>query len=259
MNNFIGKRITKILFLSFGVLMLPFTATAAEKMLDPGDYVGISFWVISVAMVAATVFFLMEALRVPDKWKTSMVIGALVTLVAAIHYFYMRDIWVSTGQTPTVFRYVDWIITVPLQMVEFYFILAAVAVVSAGIFWRLLIGTLVMLLAGYLGETGIINPWIGFIVGMGGWLYILYEIFAGEAGKLSAEKSSESVKTAFNTMKWIVTIGWAIYPLGYLLGYLTPHADAATLNVVYNIADLINKIGFVAVIWAAANKQANKG
>ena len=255
MNKLFSKKLLQIFLFSVGVLMLPFSAIAAEKMLVPTDYVGISFWVISVAMVAATVFFLMEALRVPDKWKTSMVVGALVTLVAAIHYFYMRDIWVSTGETPTVFRYVDWIITVPLQMVEFYFILAAVAVVSAGIFWRLLIGSLVMLLAGYFGETGIINPWVGFIVGMAGWFYILYEIFAGEAGKLSAEKSSESVKTAFNTMKWIVTIGWAIYPLGYLLGYLTPHADAATLNVIYNIADVINKIGFVAVIWAAANKQ----
>ena len=230
-----------------------------HSFLNGSDFVGITFWIVSIAMWAATIFFFYEGMRVSAKWRTSMVVAGLITFIAAVHYNYMREFWVVVGESPVVYRYIDWILTVPLQMVEFYFILAAVAVVSAGIFWRLLIGTLVMLLAGYLGETGTINPWIGFIVGMGGWLYILYEIFAGEAGKLSAEKSSESVKTAFNTMKWIVTIGWAIYPLGYLLGYLTPHADAATLNVVYNIADLINKIGFVAVIWAAANKQANKG
>jgi len=163
-----------------------------------------------------------------------------------------------TGDTPTVYRYVDWLITVPLQMVEFYFILAAVAAVSGGIFWRLLIGSLVMLVAGYAGEAGLVNAWLGFVVGMAGWFYILYEIFAGEAGKASAEQAPESVQSAFSTMRWIVTIGWAIYPLGYFLGYLNGAADAVTLNVIYNIADVVNKIAFVAVIWAAANAEASK-
>ena len=62
-----------------------------------------------------------------------MVVGALVTLVAAVHYFYMRDVWVATGESPTVFRYVDWLITVPLQMIEFYLILAACTTVALGV------------------------------------------------------------------------------------------------------------------------------
>ena len=128
-------------------------------------------------MVAATVFFLMESLRVKGKWRTSLVVGALVTLVAAVHYFYMRDVWVATGASPTVFRYVDWIITVPLQMIEFYLILAACTAVAGGVFWRLFLGSLVMLIGGYLGEAGFINATIGFVVGMAGWIFILYEIF----------------------------------------------------------------------------------
>ena len=234
---------------------VPAVANAATTMLESNDYVGISFWTISMAMVAATVFFLMEAGRMSGKWKTSMTVGALVTLVAAVHYFYMRDVWVSSGETPTVYRYVDWLITVPLQMVEFYFILAAVTAVSAGIFWRLMIGSLVMLVAGYMGEAGLINAWAGFIVGLLGWAYILYEIFAGEAGRVSAEKAPASVQSAFGTMRLIVTIGWAIYPLGYFLGYLTGGTDAVTLNVIYNVADVINKIAFVGIIWAAANAE----
>ena len=95
----------------------------------------------------------------------------------------MREVWASTGTSPTVFRYVDWIVTVPLQMVEFYLILAAVTAVSMGVFWRLLIGTVVMVVAGYMGEAGFINTTIGFVVGMAGWAYILYEIFSGEASK----------------------------------------------------------------------------
>ena len=95
----------------------------------------------------------------------------------------MREVWVETGESPTVFRYIDWILTVPLQMIEFYLILAAVTTVSAGVFNRLLVGTLVMLIGGYLGEAGVINAMLGFIIGMAGWIYILYEIFAGEAGQ----------------------------------------------------------------------------
>jgi bacteriorhodopsin len=238
-----------------GALAAVPTVANASTMLKADDFVGISFWTISMAMVAATVFFLMEAGRMSGKWKTSMTVGALVTLVAAVHYFYMRDVWASGGGTPTVYRYVDWLITVPLQMVEFYFILAAVTVVSAGIFWRLMIGSLVMLVAGYMGEAGMINAWAGFIVGMLGWAYILYEIFAGEAGRVSAEKAPASVQSAFGTMRLIVTIGWAIYPLGYFLGYLNGSADAVTLNVIYNVADVVNKIAFVGIIWAAANAE----
>ena len=233
---------------------LPTLALAAN--LDPADPVGITFWIISIAMVAATAFFFLESLRFSGKWRTSMVVGGLVTMVAAIHYFYMRDVWVSTGASPTVFRYVDWIVTVPLQMVEFYLILAACTAVAGGVFWRLFIGSLVMLIAGYLGETGMINATIGFVVGIAGWIYILYEIFAGEAGKVSAADAPASVQSAFNTMRWIVTIGWAIYPLGYFLGYLAGGTDAATMNMIYNIADVLNKIGFCLAVWACASSES---
>ena len=112
------------------------------------DYVGVTFWIISMAMVASTVFFIVERDRVSAKWKTSLTVSALVTLIAAVHYFYMRDVWVATGESPTVFRYIDWLLTVPLLMIEFYFILAAVTTVSSGIFWRLLVGTVIMLVGG---------------------------------------------------------------------------------------------------------------
>lgn len=235
---------------------LPTLSFAASGNLEPGDTVGITFWIISIAMVAATVFFLMESLRFKGKWRTSMVVGALVTLVAAVHYFYMRDVWASTGASPTVFRYVDWIVTVPLQMVEFYLILAACTAVAGGVFWRLLVGTLVMVIGGYLGEAGYINATLGFVIGMAGWLFILYEIFAGEASKISAESAPASVQTAFNTMRWIVTIGWAIYPIGYFMGYMMGSADANSLNLIYNVADVINKIGFCLAIWAAASTES---
>ena len=96
---------------------LPLIANAADHAgsnLAADDFVGISFWFISMALVAATAFFFLETQRVSPKWKTSLTISGLVTLVAAVHYFYMRDVWVATGDSPTVFRYIDWLITVPL-------------------------------------------------------------------------------------------------------------------------------------------------
>merc|ERR1712211_65380 len=77
--------------------------------------------------------------------------GSLVTLVAAVHYFYMREYWVIFQESPIVYRYIDWSITVPLQMVEFYLVLHAVdKSISGGMFWRLLLGTVAMLTFGYL-------------------------------------------------------------------------------------------------------------
>jgi len=206
-------------------------------------------------MVAATFFFYVERDRAVGKWKTSLSVAAMVTGIAAIHYFYMRGVWVTTGETPVVFRYVDWLLTVPLQIIEFYLILAAIAVVSASLFWRLLIASVVMLIAGYLGEIGSMNVWFAFIIGMIAWIYIIYEIFAGEASKISASEGTPASQKAFNALRIIVTVGWAIYPIGYVLGYVGA-GSADSLNLIYNLADFVNKIAFGVVIWAAATSES---
>ena len=229
-----------------------------EYMLKADDLVGVSFWIISVAMVASTAFFFLEGNSVAKHWQTSVRVAGLVTLIAAVHYYYMRAVWIQTGENPNVYRYIDWLLTVPLQMVEFYLILAAVGAATAGMFWRLLIGTLVMLIAGFLGENGNINETVGFIVGMAGWIYILYEVFAGEAAQANASSNSKAQQSAYNAMKWIVSIGWSIYPIGYFLGYLAGGTDENALNAIYNLADIINKIAFGLVIWAAAKSESAK-
>lgn len=224
-------------------------------MLDPSDFVGVSFWIISAAMVAATYFFTVERDRAVGKWKTSLTVAAMVTGIAAMHYFYMRGVWVETSKSPVVLRYVDWLLTVPLQIVEFYLILAAITAVRAALFWKLLIASLVMLIFGFVGEVGTMAYWPAFIIGMAGWLYILYEIFVGEASKINAESGTAASKRAFNALKWIVSVGWAIYPIGYVIG--AGEGGDAALNLIYNLADFVNKIAFGAVIWAAATSATD--
>ncbi|MEQ3512308.1 bacteriorhodopsin-like [Pseudoalteromonas sp. BZB3] len=228
-----------------------------EVMLDPADFVGMSFWIISAAMTAATFFFFMERDRAVGKWKTSLSVAALVTGIAAIHYFYMREVWIVSGTSPTTFRYVDWLLTVPLQIIEFYLILTAIAVVRSALFWKLMAASVVMLVFGYFGEIRSINVWGAFIISMLAWLFIIYEVFLGEASKISAKNGTEASKKAFNALRIIVTVGWAIYPLGYVLGY-TGGGSENTLNIVYNLADFVNKIAFGVVIWAAATSSSDE-
>tara|TARA_Y100000590_G_scaffold144902_1_gene166583 strand:- start:4020 stop:4721 length:702 start_codon:yes stop_codon:yes gene_type:complete len=231
-----------------------------ENFLQQSDYVGITFWLVSVAMVASTAFFFYEGMHVKKSWRTSLVVAGLVTLIAGIHYYYMRGFWVSTGESPTIYRYIDWLLTVPLQMIEFYLILVAAGLaVSSNVFWRLLIGTLVMLLGGYAGEAGWVSPSLGFVIGMAGWVVIVFEIFRGEANVTASNNAS--IKQAFGALRLIVLVGWAIYPIGYIFGFLTPMIGFGgeyenALNIIYNLADFINKILFGLIIWRAAMKDS---
>ena len=237
----------KFLLMMVGAVALPAFAAAD---LQTSDMTGVSFWLVTAAMLAATVFFFAERDRVHGKWKTSLSVAGLVTGVAFWHYLYMRGVWVETGTSPTVYRYIDWLITVPLQIIEFYLILKVCTNVSSGLFWRLLGASLVMLVCGFIGETsGAANAMLWGVVATLAWLYIIYEVFSGEAGKLNASSGNAAAQSAFGTIRLIVTVGWAIYPIGYWL-------DDASLNVVYNLADLVNKTAFGLMVWAAAKMDS---
>lgn len=224
--------------------------------LAPTDFVGISFWLATAMMLASTVFFFVERGDMAIKWRTSMTVCGLVTGMAFWHYLYMRGMWIEAGSTPTVFRYIDWFITVPLQITEFYLIVAAVSSIRVNIFWRLMSASILMLVAGYVSETGLVDLYSGFIIGCLAWFYIIYEIFFGETAKANAQSGSAASQLAFHTIKWIVTVGWAIYPLGYAIGYFSTLENPNALNIIYNLADLVNKTAFGLAIWYAAKKDS---
>ncbi|MAZ43543.1 MAG: hypothetical protein CMB19_06405 [Euryarchaeota archaeon] len=262
------KRTSGLLLIGTLSLLTLGTAAAEGATLDTTDMVGVSFWLATAMMLASTVFFILERQNVAAKWKTSMTVAALVTGVAWYHYTYMRDHWAESyaavaadgttgvGSSPLVLRYIDWLITVPLQVSEFYLILAAVGVATAALFWRLLGASLVMLITGFLAESGQMDDgltWPLFGVGMLAWIYIMYEIWAGEA-KEKVSETSEGTQFAFKAMALILTFGWAIYPIGFMLG----QGDGGTdnLNILYNIADVVNKTAFGMMVWYAATMDS---
>lgn len=222
-------------------------------LLAVNDYVGISFFITSMALLASAIFFYLERQNVDRKWQLSMTVMVLVAFIAFIHYLYMRDLWVNAQESPITYRYIDWFITVPLQIVEFYLILNAAVKVEAALFWKLLIASLIMLIAGYIGEAGLGDIVVSFVIGVIAWFYIIYEVFFGEASEHYAKITNDSTQIAFNGLRWIVTIGWAIYPIGYVYGYSQPLPDINALNIIYNFADFLNKIAFGMMIWYAAS------
>jgi bacteriorhodopsin len=238
--------------------MLNFIFDAAS--VSPGDFTGFTFFIGSVSMLAATVWFLMQHGQVDKKFKDSMLVAALITGIAAVHYFYMREQWVLTGESPTELRYIDWILTVPLMVVEFALL---TGVGMRKLFWA----SVVMLVTGYFGESGV----MGGTATMWGtasavaYFYMAYEvgcltIFGGPTGAVGTALNSASGKipSAGRMLQWFVLVGWAIYPLGYLMGtdagqwYEGMSNIALDMNVVYNVGDAINKIGFGMAVWSAA-------
>jgi len=236
------------------------TILSAVQAMASDDYVGFTFFVGCMAMMAASAFFFLSMSSVEGKWKTSLLVSGLITFIAAVHYFYMRDYWASVGESPTFFRYVDWTLTVPLMCVEFYLILKA-AGAKTDLLWKLIGASVVMLVTGYFGEAVYMDgsgPAVWGLVSGLAYFYIVYLIYAGEAKQL-ANASSPAVQKAHGILCKFVLIGWGIYPLGYMIGtegwYDFVDGLPVDMDVVYNIGDAINKIGFGLVIYSLAVKK----
>ena len=262
--------------------MLNYFLQAGAKTVQTGDFTGFTFFIGSVSMLAATVWFLMQHGQVDKKFKDSMLVAALITGIAAVHYFYMREQWglafpaidaametenaealaaAYDKASPTELRYIDWILTVPLMVVEFALL---TGVGMKKLFWA----SVVMLVTGYFGESGVTGmldaqTW-GAISGAA-YFYMAYEvgcfsIFGGPSGAVGNALTSGSGKIpqAGRMLQWFVLVGWAIYPVGYMAGTegwysdIFSFLDAGSMNVIYNIGDAINKIGFGMAVWYAA-------
>ncbi len=225
------------------------------------NYVAFTFFVGTMAMMAASVFFFFEMSNVDKKWRTSILVSGLITFIAAVHYYYMRGYNLETGESPVFFRYVDWILTVPLMCVEFYLITKK-AGAKIALLWQLIAASVVMLVTGYIGEAIYgkeTQSWIWGLISGIAYFYIVYLIWFGDVAKL-ANNAGPAVAKAVRTLGWFVLVGWAIYPVGYIAGtegglFGMKVFQGLSMDIVYNIGDAINKIGFGLVIYALATSD----
>lgn len=232
------------------------------------DPIAFTFFTGYMAMAAASVFFFFERSSVDPKWRTSLLVSGLITGIAAVHYYYMRDYYAATGENPTALRYIDWTLTVPLMCVEFY-LLTKAAGAKMSLLWKLIAASVWMLVAGYIGEA--FNPPGGStshsvmwgVISTIGYLYILYTVWMGEVANLAKSSQNPAVISGVKALAWFVLVGWAIYPIGYMCmpgGWLNIALgwESSNVDLFYNIADAINKIGFGLVVYHLAITQSNK-
>lgn len=231
-----------------------FTNFSLVAKMATNDYVGFTFFVGCMAMMAASAFFFLSMNHFDKKWRVSILVSGLITFIAAVHYWYMRDYWAVNMESPTFFRYVDWVLTVPLMCVEFFLILR-VAGAKKSLMWNLIFLSVIMLVTGYFGEAVYRDQaWLwGLISGLA-YFAIVYIIWFGSAKKL-AESAGGAVLSAHKTLCWFVLVGWAIYPLGYMAGtpgWYEGWFSGLNMDVIYNIGDAVNKIGFGLVVYNLA-------
>jgi sensory rhodopsin len=229
------------------------------RAIESDNYVAFTFFVGTMAMMAASVFFFFEVNNTSKEWRTSVLVSGLITFIAAVHYYYMRGYNLETGQSPVFFRYVDWLLTVPLMCVEFYLITKKVGA-KTSLLIKLILASLIMLVTGYIGEA--ISPSSSALWGTisaVAYFYIVYLVWIGDVAKL-AKTGSAAVMAANKSLAWFVLVGWAIYPLGYIIGtpggiFGMPVHLGLNMDIIYNIGDAINKIGFGLVIYSLSRKE----
>jgi bacteriorhodopsin len=235
-----------------------FTNLSMVAKMAVDDYVGFTFFVGCMAMMAASAFFFLSMNQFDKKWRTSVLVSGLITFIAAVHYWYMRDYYATNMESPTFFRYVDWVLTVPLMCVEFFLILK-VAGAKKSLMWKLIALSVVMLVTGYWGEAVARDQaWVWGLISGIAYFVIVYMIWMGEAKKL-AEAAGGNVLAAHKTLCWFVLVGWAIYPIGYMAGtpgWYEGWFSGLDMDVIYNIGDAVNKIGFGLVIYNLATSQS---
>jgi len=259
------------------LLAIMFAQNVSAGTIDPeveyaGDALGRAtfflFFIGYISMGAAFVFFMSERNNVAPEYRTTMTISALIVGIAAFHYYYMRGVYIDTGAVSTDYRYMDWIITVPLMALKFPSLVGKDAitdnkVLGLGFTGVCFVGAIIMIAFGYLGEIGEIDAALGLILGGVGWAMIMvatglpFGLYDGKG--VDNSKIKDELVWSANALRTFILVGWIIYPLGYLVG--TDMVDAGTdgkeiMAILYNIADMINKIGFGVVAWMGAKKAS---
>ncbi len=248
------------------------TSTALQAGLSVEGVTMYLFWISTVAMGAGTAFFWLMAGSVPRAYRSVMVVAGIITAVACYHYFRMSEIYSSqvaglytaTGeriagkaiaQFPVAYRYIDWLITVPLLVLEIPLLLN-LSYKSKGLFGSLVAAAVAMLILAWIAEVSKIGSpeWWGFyIASCLAWFYIIFVLYT----KLNQQLATQppSIVKSLKILRLFILVGWTIYPIGFLMALAGPSGESIR-EICYNIADVINKVGFGLVCYAGVKVLA---
>jgi bacteriorhodopsin len=252
------------------------TVVATMPDLSPTLYnVVYNIFSLTVATMGASAVFFFFAPRINRKYRPAMIVTGLVTLIAFYHYWQIRDSWAAAYSLEAgtyvfsgapfndFYRYADWLLTVPLLMVELVAVMALTKSETRKYLTLLIPLVVLMIATGYPGENAISTGgsqaaiWGWFIVSMIFFVGILAVLFTKLTDAIN--KQPEEARPLINAARVVVLITWSFYPIAYLIGALggsdSPGAVVG-LNIGYAIADITAKAGFGVFIYFIARAKS---
>ena len=243
------------------------------QILSPGQY-SLVYNMLSLtiaAMGASTVFFFLSRGSVLPKYRPALIVSGLVTLIACYHYFRIFMSWtgafelgdmgyVASGEPfNDAYRYVDWLLTVPLLLVELVAVLALPKSTTRSLLTRLVIAALLMIGLGYPGEVSADNNtrWLWWTLSMIPFLYILYVLWV-ELSK-SLDRQCVASRGLISGARTLILVSWAFYPIAFMLpmlGFGAPGSINVGLQVGYSIADIVAKCGLGLYVYFIARAKS---
>ena len=196
----------------------------------------------TAVMLGAFVYFLTQIKSVAKQYQNGVAVSAVVVGIAGYHYFRMWSGW-AEGTVNEGYRYADWLITVPLLVIELLIVLGVTAERRKKLMTSLVPATVLMIGLGYPGETSAneTTKWTFWVLSMIPFLYILFTL----SGELKAAKARETgaVSTSINNATKILLVTWLVYPISYLIPVVFTVSDGAEAGrqVAYTIADITAK------------------
>lgn len=223
------------------------------------DLTAASYSVAIFGLAATAVLLLLGTAWVGRAWKLPVALCAIAALVGVAAAWEGRLAWGEAGIVPVVYHYVGWAVSMPLQVMALFFMAATVRGPGPGLFWRLIVVAVLMVFVRYLGEADYMNATLAFLIGLVFWLYILGELYFGRMDDAVRESEGDHLRRGYFWLRLIVTIGWAIYPLGNFLTAFAGITDTGELTVAYNIADILNRMAFGIAVLATGVLVAPAG
>ena len=196
----------------------------------------------TAVMLGAFVYFLTQIKSVAKQYQNGVAVSAVVVGIAGYHYFRMWSGW-AEGVVNEGYRYADWLITVPLLVIELLIVLGVTADRRKKLMTTLVPATVLMIGLGYPGETSAneTTKWTFWVLSMIPFLYILFTL----SGELKAAKARESgaVSTSINNATKILLVTWLVYPIAYLIPVVFTVSDGAEAGrqLAYTVADITAK------------------
>lgn len=243
--------------------------------LTPGEY-GLVYNVFSfviAAMGASFFFFILSRDLVSKKYRLAVYVSAIVTLVACYHYFRIFNSWEgayilqngvykpSSVPFNDAYRYVDWLLTVPLLMVELIAVLGLPWDRAKALFTKLTGAAFAMILLGYPGEIShdSTTRMTFFVLSMIPFIYIMYVLYFRLGDSLADQP--ESVKSYVSFLRNLTLVAWSFYPIAYLFHqFYGSSTGIVAVQVGYSIADVVAKCGYGLIIyWIARSKTESDG